>query len=120
TALIGTPPCLGASAMEPTIAPANMVRIGIVDKRFHSYNIEMVEVTGGNFWKPYESKASQQPSGLFEYRRPIDLNNPMLRRLAAGPGAPSPHLYSGDRRTHRRRRVHERAKCCGERWQGGQ
>ena len=28
-----------------------MSRVGIVDERFQSYNIEMLEVTGGNFWK---------------------------------------------------------------------
>ena len=28
-----------------------MARIGAVDPRFVSYNIEMLEVTGGNFWK---------------------------------------------------------------------
>jgi hypothetical protein len=30
-----------------------MSRVGIVDERFQSYNIEMLEVTGGNFWKAY-------------------------------------------------------------------
>ena len=36
------------------VAPENMPRIGTVDDRFQSYNIEMVEVTGGRFWKPYK------------------------------------------------------------------
>jgi Glycosyl hydrolase family 79, N-terminal domain len=58
-----------------------MVRIGTIDQRFMSYNIEMVEVTGGRFWKPYDS-ASQPQSDLFEYRPPIDLANPKLRKLA--------------------------------------
>jgi hypothetical protein len=35
------------------IDPASMRRIGTVDERFQSYNIEMVEVIGGRFWKPY-------------------------------------------------------------------
>jgi hypothetical protein len=60
-----------------------MVRIGAVDERFQSYNIEMVEVTGGAFWKPYRSKRSAGDSELFEYRPPIDLTNPRLRKLAA-------------------------------------
>lgn len=59
-----------------------MVRIGTIDQRFMSYNIEMVEVTGGRFWKPYDS-ASQPQSELFEYRPPIDLANPKLRRMAS-------------------------------------
>ena len=35
------------------MAPASIARIGTVDERFQSFNIEMVEVTGGRFWKPY-------------------------------------------------------------------
>jgi hypothetical protein len=77
-----------------------MPRIGQVDERFQSYNIEMVEVTGGRFWKPYASKAdaaeaakqpaSNQPTGmdpsLYEYRPPIDLGNARLRKMAAALG----------------------------------
>ena len=78
-----------------------MPRIGTVDERFQSYNIEMVEVTGGRFWKPYASKAdtnpepatqhaANQPTGmdpsLYQYRPPIDLSNARLRKLAAALG----------------------------------
>jgi heparanase len=44
-----------ASAADPSIAlaPAAMDRVGSIDERFQSYNIEMVEVTGGHFWRPY-------------------------------------------------------------------
>lgn len=76
-----------------------MPRLGTVDERFQSYNIEAVEITGGRFWKPYASAsaagagaqiASPSPGGinpaLFEYRPPIDLNNPRLRKLAAALG----------------------------------
>ena len=38
-----------------SLDPAKMARIGTVDGRFQSYNIEMVEVIGGRFWKPYGS-----------------------------------------------------------------
>jgi len=30
-----------------------MSRVGSVDERYQSYNVEMLEVTGGKFWKPY-------------------------------------------------------------------
>ena len=78
-----------------------MPRLGTVDERFQSYNIEMVEVTGGRFWKPYASTTASLPSAahatdsnqlpglsasLFEYRPPIDLSNPRLRMLAAALG----------------------------------
>ena len=75
-----------------------MTRFGSIDERFQSYNIEMVEVTGGNFWRPYSdsNKASSlsAPDGIaanmapsmYAYRNPIDLSNPRLRRLAAALG----------------------------------
>ena len=75
--------CKAASAADFSIAPAGMKRLGTVDERFQSYNVEMVEVTGGNFWKPYGPNASDAPADLFAYRAPIDLTNPKLRRLAA-------------------------------------
>ena len=39
--------------------PANMTRLGTIDERYQSYNIEMLEVTGGMFWKPYGSASSE-------------------------------------------------------------
>jgi hypothetical protein len=81
--------CLPALASASSIAltPATMARVGSVDQRFQSYNIEMVEVTGGHFWRPYrdDSKASGTPP-LFAYRKPIDLANARLRKLAAALG----------------------------------
>ena len=90
-------------AQVVSLDPANMPAIGTVDERFQSYNIEMVEVIGGRFWKPYGSNASESksqepapqegftPAGidpnLYRYRAPIDLSNPRLRKLA---GALSP------------------------------
>lgn len=78
----------------PTITPSHLPRIGAVDERFQSYNIEMVEITGGLFWRPYRSRpdvpsapSAETPgnkdSNLFQYRSPIDLNNNRLRKLAA-------------------------------------
>ncbi len=89
-------------AQVASLDPAKMAAIGTVDERFQSYNIEMVEVIGGRFWKPYgsntsESKAQEPapqagftPAGinpnLYQYRAPIDLSNPRLRKLAAAVG----------------------------------
>src|ERR1700760_668135 len=43
------------SAASPVaLTPAKMPRLGTIDERFQSYNIEMVEVTGGRFWAPYK------------------------------------------------------------------
>src|SRR5437588_9126368 len=81
------------------ITPAIMPRIGTVDERFQSFNVEMVEVIGGRFWKPYGTEVDAilqaQPSAstpvgmdpaLFQARPPIDLANPRLRTLAAALG----------------------------------
>jgi hypothetical protein len=76
-------PCQGI-AEQLSIAPASMARVGTVDERFQSYNVEMVEVTGGRFWKPYGPKTSARDADLYQYRPPIDLTNPRLRNLAAG------------------------------------
>ena len=40
------------------VIPASMKRIGTIDERFQSYNVEMLEVTGGKFWKPYPGRSS--------------------------------------------------------------
>ena len=94
------PPQVRAQAVS--LDPAKMPRIGTVDQRFASYNIEMAEVTGGNFWKPYPSKSAatagatepaqsaSTPAGMdpnmYQYRPPIDLSNPRLRKLASALG----------------------------------
>src|SRR6266567_3226004 len=89
-----------------TLAPATMPRIATIDERYQSYNVEMLEVTGGKFWKPYgpelnallkqpapgaaSSSSGDTPAGmnpgLYQYRPPIDLANPRLRKLAAALG----------------------------------
>jgi heparanase len=94
--------CAGAPAKGPSITPTTMARIGTVDERFQSYNIEMLEVTGGDFWKPYASASdtnaktkaiqsgSSVPAGMdpnmYQYRPPMDLMNAKLRTLAAALG----------------------------------
>lgn len=93
------------AAQTVSVAPSTMPRIGTVDERYQSYNVEMLEVTGGRFWAPYgpelaaalrrpapESAASEghTPSGmnpaLYQYRPPLDLTNARLRKLAAALG----------------------------------
>jgi hypothetical protein len=83
SALLVAFPSFGSPAAEPSAALASMTPIGSLDERFQSYNIEMVEVTGGRFWKPYSSERFDPRADHFEYRRPIDLYNPRLRKLAA-------------------------------------
>src|SRR5882724_13262010 len=73
------------SATVLSLDPARMTRLGTVDPRYQSYNVEMVEVTGGRFWKPYVDWAPEQKD-RYQYRPPLDLENPRLRKLAAALG----------------------------------
>lgn len=90
-----------SSISSDSVDVARMPRIGSIDPRFQAYNVEMVEVTGGRFWKPYKdteersrtqggNASGSSPAGmnpnLFEYRPPIDLNNRRLRKMAAALG----------------------------------
>jgi len=97
---------ISASAQEQssmTLNPSKMPKLATVDPRYVSYNIEMVEVTGGRFWKPYKSApnsgSTARPSapmsgdqqvggatGPYEYRPPINLSHPRLRNLAKALG----------------------------------
>ena len=105
--ILGSPACK-QQPREPAgaaIAPAQMARVGQVDERYQSYNVEMLEVTGGKFWRPYGPELDallKQPSpgaassggdtpsgmnpGLYQYRPPIDLTDSRLRKLAAALG----------------------------------
>ncbi|MBS0456020.1 MAG: hypothetical protein JSS44_01645 [Proteobacteria bacterium] len=92
------------AAQPVSLSPKTMPRIGTVDARYQSYNVEMLEVTGGRFWKPYKDIAklpakagtqagaagSDTPAGmsadLYQYRPPIDLGNQRLRMLAKALG----------------------------------
>ena len=99
-AVLGITNCFAGQEGAPPakFSPATMPRVATIDERFQSYNIEMVEVTGGRFWKPYDqpgdatqSKTKEAPSdksadedqSRFQYRPPIDLSNPRLRKLAS-------------------------------------
>lgn len=92
-------PPVSFGATPAAITPSTMPRLGTVDERYQSFNIEMVEVTGGRFWAPYkqqsaapvpEAAKASTPAGmdpsLYRYRSPIDLSNPRLRKLAAALG----------------------------------
>ena len=99
-------PTRQSTAGGATINPATMTRVGSVDERYQSYNVEMLEVTGGKFWKPYgpeldailkqpaptaaSTGSGDTPAGmnpaLYQYLPPLDLTNRRLRKLATALG----------------------------------
>ncbi len=85
------------AALVEAVSPASMPKIAVVDDRFASYNIEMLGVTGGAFWAPYDASrleaggaeqgaSTTRQRALYQQRPPIDLDHPRLRRLAAALG----------------------------------
>ncbi len=84
---------------SPTLDAGKMPKVGQVDERFVSYNVEMVEVTGGRFWAPYGSgsagaggvaRTDSAPAigvNALRTRPPTALlGNPRLRLLASALG----------------------------------
>src|SRR5215471_16561314 len=83
----------GTEAETILLAPSNLSFVGTVSEQYQSYNIEMVEVSGGRFWKPYAERDAVQPQSgpagekslsktpvgthpeLYQHRPPIDLTN---------------------------------------------
>lgn len=72
---------------------SQMKYLGSVDERFQSYNIEMCEVIGGNFWVPYEKMDSvmkhtdKKGFAALKWKiEPINLYEDKLRNLAAALG----------------------------------
>ena len=75
----------------------DMQHIGTVDERYQSYNVEMVEVVGGQFWRPYHLMdslpslasgstydVSKRNNQMYRQLSPIDLTDKKLMNLAKG------------------------------------
>lgn len=70
-----------------------MKYLSSVDERYQSYNVEMVEVVGGNFWRPYKTMDSLPSSTasfdfssqqMFRKLPPLNLADKRLMNLAKG------------------------------------
>lgn len=79
----------GCAATERNVASADtavpipspfaaLKQVAEVDERFQSYNVEMVEVTGGRFWAPYEGNTGE----TYRMRGSFDLSDKSLQNLA--------------------------------------
>lgn len=91
---------VSVAVAQVTLDPTKMTKIGSVSERYQSFNIEMIEVTGGRFWAPYKKSSEAAPvpadpkpitpagmdPSMYRYRPPLDLANPHLRKLAAALG----------------------------------
>ncbi|MEP7111100.1 MAG: hypothetical protein ABI760_24095 [Ferruginibacter sp.] len=75
---------------------SGLKQIGKIDERFQSFNVEMVEVVGGNFWIPYDQMDTSKPitgnvvvgetKSLYRALAPINLYEKKLRMLAGALG----------------------------------
>ena len=71
--------CASIPAPKTADSPySGLTKIGTVDDRYQSYNIEMVEITGGRFWAPFGGP----PEERYRMRPPVDLSNPRLVAMA--------------------------------------
>jgi len=61
---------------------SGLARVATVAPRFQSYNVEMVEVTGGRFWAPYGGP----PGEMYRQRPPFDLSDAKIVGLARNLG----------------------------------
>lgn len=88
-ALSGLTLVAGAAQSAP-LRLGTLAKIATVDNRYQSYNIEMVEVTGGRFWAPYGGVKGER----YRQRPPLDLASARIRNLAKHL-APAYVRYSG-------------------------
>ena len=74
-----------------TVNLKEMKYLGSVDERYQSYNVEMAEVVGGRFWRPYKTMDSLPSSTssfafsndqLFRKLPPVNLADKRLLNLA--------------------------------------
>ena len=69
--------CLNTDKQTSGMNLSQLQKLSEVDERFQSYNVEMVEITGGEFWAPYQNNNGER----YRQRPPIDLDNTRLRNL---------------------------------------
>lgn len=88
--------CASRSSKEPDhetvkLNLSDLQQIGQVEERYQSFNVEMAEVVGGDFWVPYELLDSEKVkkegfAALKHGISPIDLYQKKLRTLAEALG----------------------------------
>ena len=66
------------SALGGPSGLSGLAKVATVDERYQSYNVEMVEITGGRFWAPFGGP----PGERYRMRPPVNLSDPRLRALA--------------------------------------
>lgn len=72
----------GQGDTKPVTELSGLKKIAEISPRFQSYNVEMVEVTGGRFWAPYGGPKGE----VYRMRPPLDLSAKRIRALAKNLG----------------------------------
>lgn len=71
----------GARSVDtPILRPGDWTAVARTDPRYLSFNIEMAEITGSEFWAPYDDPQRRR----YAPRQPVDLSDLRLLRLARG------------------------------------
>ena len=79
-----------------TLNPSNLSKIREMDSRVQSYNIEMTELTGGTFWKPY---TAEQIAGSEEFPTADNMQEMMKIMQGMQTKQPAINLYNKKIRT---------------------
>lgn len=75
---IAVPALTASAAPSGRLDLSRLAAVATVDERYQSYNIEMIEVTGGRFWAPYGGPAGER----YRQRPALDLADPRMLALA--------------------------------------
>lgn len=83
-------------ALTITLEPSKLTKIREMDARVQSYNVEMTELTGGTFWKPY---TPEQVAGTEEFPKPENAQEMMKIIRGMQTKQPAINLYDEKIRT---------------------
>lgn len=75
-AAVAAPEVLNSGSVDP----ARLAKLATVSPLYQSFNVEMVEITGGRFWASYDAPGKSR----YAQRAAIDLSNPRLNVLVKG------------------------------------
>ena len=104
-------------AAPAAVTPATMPRVATVDERYQSYNVEMAEVVGGKFWKPYGTRSTAAPpvpAAQASQAGAVRADRPRSESLRGAPAHRSLQRPTAHARRGARTRIRARERHVGE------